>query len=585
MRCGTPSAREDWRRRLSALGRSPRAIAALWGGALSALVVAIHGPLIARDPILQQWDDVDLLRPLRDLPSLAAYRLHLTPDLQPLRDLSFYADIAVSRVLGVSIFHLHNVALWLAILAVVGSLLAELSLDRAERRWTVALLAVHPVFVNTVGWIAARKHLLAALFILLATLLLLRQLQREASWRRGLALPVLFACALLAQPIGVLWPLWGGLAAVVHRRWRAPAVAVPLAICGALAVAGAALNLHYYLGRYHTLEGNAPKTLPLVDNLALIPQMYGRYFLDLTFPFELAAVYRAFSVGNLVGAVLFVVWVFLVVRLLAPRIALLGLAFFLFPLAVVTFNVTPLFVSDTYLLLPAFAAALLTQQLVRRARERWNPPRLLAQTVAAVVLVALAAGAALQARAWRGDVDLWRQAYQRERDPSSIEKYASVLLAVEGAAFDPVAARELIYELATWDDPRKKPAVFGLASRWLLRVRRDSARDRASRIELIRDFAFPHSLKQRLLGELLFEQLDFGAAYQAFLDGLGLVAGDPGRVAAVEEIAAYLDLLGERTGESRHASFVATARARAGWDEESYRSARARLAELAAATP
>ena len=68
-----------------------------------------------------------------------------------------------------------------------------------------ALFALHPLHVESVAWVAERKDLLCAFFVLL-TLIAYRRYCRQPAWGAyGLAL-LCFACALLAKPMAVTIP-------------------------------------------------------------------------------------------------------------------------------------------------------------------------------------------------------------------------------------------------------------------------------------------------------------------------------------------------------------------------------------------
>jgi len=68
-----------------------------------------------------------------------------------------------------------------------------------------ALFAVHPLHVESVAWVAERKDLLSALFWILAVLAYARYAARRST-TAYLAVVLLFACSLLAKPMGVTLP-------------------------------------------------------------------------------------------------------------------------------------------------------------------------------------------------------------------------------------------------------------------------------------------------------------------------------------------------------------------------------------------
>ena len=67
------------------------------------------------------------------------------------------------------------------------------------------LFALHPAHVESVAWIAERKDVLCA-FFLLATLLAYAWYVRRPSWKRFAAVAFGFACALMSKPMAVTLP-------------------------------------------------------------------------------------------------------------------------------------------------------------------------------------------------------------------------------------------------------------------------------------------------------------------------------------------------------------------------------------------
>src|SRR5262249_17317089 len=71
--------------------------------------------------------------------------------------------------------------------------------------FVAALLAVHPINVESVAWIAERKNLLSTLFWLLAIWAYVGYARKPASTRYSLVL-VCFALALMSKPMAVTLP-------------------------------------------------------------------------------------------------------------------------------------------------------------------------------------------------------------------------------------------------------------------------------------------------------------------------------------------------------------------------------------------
>lgn len=399
---------------------------------LALLLLCVYWEPVRSDPLLNR-DDRELVEPLRSVHSVADYleavRGNVILDRQPVRDLSFWLDLRLGERLGVGTLHLTNLLLWFASLLVAGSILRTLRPPSWGTRTLLVLFALHPVFANSVAWISARKHLLALLFLLLAT----RELVRLTSGlQRGRLAPAVrlalgYALAMASQPIGLLWPLWAVLWVVLQSP-RESRRAHLGAVLGCVPLMGLAawVNVAYYSGPYLLRYGNS-KLTEGDTGIALLA--LGRYVFQLVAPVRLSVQYDPGSPMNLVGLVLAPLLVFVAFKLAPRRDVVAWLGFILFPLALVTARMTNIFVSDTYLLLPGFGALALACVLVHEWEPRlsvsWRPAAL---ALAAVLLLVLGAGTWRQARSWLSDRALWEHAYATEPTPQSLAKHAQYLL-------------------------------------------------------------------------------------------------------------------------------------------------------------
>ena len=135
----------------------------------------IYYPLIKRDPILKRDDNV-LVEPLKLIHSFGSYKEKLLKDeildFQPVRDLTYLLDIKLYQLLSISTFHASNVFYFYVILILLYHLLRRLQFNLYLSMSTTLLLSVHPLAVGSVAWVSGRKHILAAMFLLLTFLLL-----------------------------------------------------------------------------------------------------------------------------------------------------------------------------------------------------------------------------------------------------------------------------------------------------------------------------------------------------------------------------------------------------------------------------
>ncbi|WP_309897092.1 hypothetical protein [Archangium sp.] len=418
---------------------------------LALALLCVYWEPVRLDPLLGR-DDQELVDPLRSVRSVSDYleavRSNVILDRQPVRDLSFWVDLRLGEWLGVGTLHLTNLLVWLAIVLVAGSALRRVRPDSWGSRAVLALFALHPVVANSVAWISARKHLLAVLFLLLATRELLRLTTdpQRKRWVSALLISGWYALAMASQPLGLLWPLWAALWVWLQspRESRRSHLGVLLG-CVPLLLAAAWVNQAYYSGPYLLRYGNAKLT---DGGFGITVLSLGRYAFQLVAPLRLSVQYYPGSTLNLVGALLAPALAFLAFKLGPRRDVAAWLGFILFPLALVSIRMTNIFVSDTYLLLPAFGAAALATVLVHELGPRlapmWRPAAL---GLAAVLLLAFGFGSWRQAKSWLSDRALWEHAYATEPTPQSLAKHAQYQL-TDGKVEE---ALELALELKQWN--------------------------------------------------------------------------------------------------------------------------------------
>jgi len=123
----------------------------------------------------------------------------------PLTWLSHQADVTMFGLAPAG-HHLTSLLLHTLNAVLLFHVLALLTGSPWRALFTAALFAVHPLRTESVAWIAERKDLLSAFFVLLTMLLWIRHLRRPHPGR-FLAALFTFALALLAKPMAVTLPL------------------------------------------------------------------------------------------------------------------------------------------------------------------------------------------------------------------------------------------------------------------------------------------------------------------------------------------------------------------------------------------
>jgi hypothetical protein len=381
----------------------------------------LQWPLLRADPLLTR-DDQTLVQPLATIDSPRAWVEALQSgrvlDVQPVRDLTFAANLALARATGQGFFHATNVLLWLVACALLARLLGSLDGRGWRSTGLAALFALHPAFAMATSWVAARKHLLALVFVLAATLTFRRLVHHGARWGAAAATVAFFLLSVFSQPIGVLWPLWAGFEA--RRALRRSEVRVTLVLLGVVLLAAASINFSYYSHGYVADTGQEKFVAGFHPGISLLA--LGRAAFNLLCPVVLATMYSPGSVVNLAGLGLLVL---LGVWMRRAAVGVEGLswaAFALLPLAVVLGKMTSIFLFDTYLLIPGVGLSCLLV-LATKSLEG-------TRAGAALVTSLLVAFAVLNAgvvSTWRSDEALWEHAWTVEPTPRALGRKAHYL--------------------------------------------------------------------------------------------------------------------------------------------------------------
>ena len=390
-----------------------------------ALAAALYAPTLGRG--LVNYDDPWLLRDnwiVQDL-SWASLRtiwfdldsprrFVLTPEYLPVRDMSVMLDYAVwgERYAG---FHLTNVCLYLASIALWFGALAALGIERKVAGLCVLLWAVHPSHAESVAWLSERKGLLAMAFAGACALGYARF--RAGQGTRWLVLAAVAAvCAVWSKAPGAF-----AVAALAALEWIAPAARrswrrslIGLGVIAA--VAGLAFVPVLVLASSARVVGsevNAPD-----GRLAMVVGVHGFYLRGAALALRNAVSYPIATVGpSLLDLVLGALGLAAMLALALaprrgwwrpPREARAGATIWLvgwLPIGHLILPLQMVLVADRYLLFPTLGFALLAAAALSRI------PRGIAQRALLAAVVVAAAARTFDAQAnWRDPTTLWQRA-------------------------------------------------------------------------------------------------------------------------------------------------------------------------------
>jgi hypothetical protein len=312
--------------------------------------------------------------------------------------------------------------------------------------------------MNSVAWISARKHVLALLFILIATDWVVQAAQRKKlTCLVVLGILVSYGISCFSHPISVLWPvfaltyLWGHGVAVLRSHTSKTFCALLITVCLVCIV----LNQTYYTELYVAQTGGVGKYVSAEhDTLGIKLLVLGRYFFQMICPiWACITPPYAGSPKNLVGLVLLPVCGQMF-RKYAPRESAYWLLYSILPLAPVVLKMTNNFASDTYLLnaLIGFFVAMACLIHAQRVEiKKWIP-------LATTALLAICFGKSFQlARVWESTFKIFEYSYFNEPTPANTAQYGLHLLDTHHHA----AALELARQVAQWKpEQRELPLLY-----------------------------------------------------------------------------------------------------------------------------
>ncbi len=184
-----------------------------------------------------------------------------------------------------SLFHTTNLLLHCLNIIALFFLFRTLRANAALALFAVALFALHPLQVESVAWISARKDLLSVFFLLISLLLFVRR--RENSFMMLLPSLLAFIAALLSKPSAVVLPgVIMLLQRALEKEWRRESFVpiIPFAV-----IAG---FYTIFIANTVTSPSAAPMTLyPLWERIVLTVYAAVSYPLQFLVPIGLSANY------------------------------------------------------------------------------------------------------------------------------------------------------------------------------------------------------------------------------------------------------------------------------------------------------
>lgn len=428
----------------------------------SILLFVVTFGLLWKHPFLN-FDDFALVDPLKNVQSLADYtnalRTNLIMDITPVRDFTYWLELQVESYTGFINHQFVNVLFWIAAIWIFSLVLVELRVRKEIIAGAVLLVGLHPLIHSSVFWIAGRKHLLSAFFLLTATLFFFRALKKNQNSLFVVSWICLFL-SCFSQPIGIGFPIFVAAFLYADRKYSLK-TAIYFVACTLLSATVAILNLRYYSSDSYANTGGllVPKfqgeSLDLIMKRFLV---WGRDVFQILFPVRPSiTAYNLESITSIIGLVLIcavIAGLFIErkhFRRLFPWLVYLSL-----PISVVTFKLTGQGGFDTYLLSPLLGAGV---ALSVWAESRNFQLSKVAVGIASAILVLFLVIDAKMANAWSDPNELWATAVETENSKTARSMYLRTRLS--DPMFDPAEALKLANEMKQ-DDPSNPALGYNL---------------------------------------------------------------------------------------------------------------------------
>ena len=338
-------------------------------------------------------------------------------DYYPLNALSYVVDF---NVWGLEPFgyHLTNLLLHLANVALVYLLVVALRFPRRSALATAVLFGVHPVTTEVVAWVSQRKTLMSVCFVLLSLLSYLRF--AEGRRKRWYVASVAFCmAALLSKAAAVVIPALIMLFELCLRRERARRAALRAMPFLVVASIGAGLAIHTE-HRVGVGFGTDLARVPAVFRAWTMLDALTKYAGMVLFPLHASPVYAdpflrtPWHAGVLGGVCLGLGSAYVFVRSWRERRVAAFCVGWVWVCLLPVCNLVPMpvFRANRYLYLPAIGLfAGVAAALTRALRSRW---RHRGWAVVGALTLVWAGMAAVRGTRWRTSEALWRPVIRAE---------------------------------------------------------------------------------------------------------------------------------------------------------------------------
>jgi hypothetical protein len=264
-----------------------------------------------------------------------------------------------------------------------------------------------------------------------------------------------YVCSLLSHPITICWSVWAGVYYYIKINKSVKLTlkyVYPLLF--ASAIVGIA-NILYYNEIYVEALG-VSKYSPfnsMADRLLAL----GRYMMQIVYPLQYASFYFNGSILNVIGIPISVVAIYLSIKGMKTEDVIIYWALYLAGLGPVVANMTHIFLSDTYLLMPSFALLMLFAKYTNNKKQLET---LKAKLIFSILLIFLSYRSYVEALYFTNPRNYFENSYVKENSCINLIYYTKALFRNNETVKAALHGEQMIRRKCIWGNKRNVDTVL-----------------------------------------------------------------------------------------------------------------------------
>lgn len=331
-----------------------------------AYIICIKNLILFGKPI--GYDDPILIEPMLKVNNLKDYlsliNQNIIWDVQPIRDLSYFIDIQLMKLIPFWNFHITNLIIWALISITLYHFFKEFlsHFAKINKQWIYLITLyffLNPVFQIGPFWLSSRKHILSTFFALLAGYITVKFKNTILKNYKYTCLIILFYfLSIFSHPITLMLPVFIILFIFnlkSPKEWISPQALFLFLGLLVISIWGAYENYYFYNEKYPLMNNGSSYKLTS-DNLLQVRLLtLGRFFYQIfDFSFSSPVEHDRGSIRNIIGLLTLPIFIYLSLKMNKFKSTFFSILWFILPITIVIFGDVKLFALDTYLLTASF---------------------------------------------------------------------------------------------------------------------------------------------------------------------------------------------------------------------------------------